>query len=179
MTGDFGSCSASCGGGLQYRPYEIRDNRTNTLCSAGSDSQSCNEGPCERPDNYEWSKEITCDADRLQSAVDSGKFKEFIEYQEFRNAMYDCGSVASRIIRRSSSAIAALRSSSRYRLVTTHGTKSRTCKESCPGNCDKNCSNSPACVDTDWYTNAISTVYAGRVLIIRDGATLYWCCESL
>ncbi len=168
---DWGSCSASCGGGLQYRQYEIRDNKTNIRCSAGSENRACNQQPCERPDDYNWSKEVTCDASKLQSVIDSGKFKSFIEYSAFRNAMYDCASTSESVIRRSSKAIQDLRSSSRYVLAFTKGKKSKTCKESCPSNCEKDCKNPPACSDVyDWYPNAISSVYSGKALVISVSA---------
>jgi len=45
-TGDFGSCSVSCGGGVQYRPYNLKDRNTNKVCSTGQDSQTCNTKSC-------------------------------------------------------------------------------------------------------------------------------------
>lgn len=164
------SCSASCGGGLKFHPYDIKDQFTNKVCMSGNDQEVCNTHPCENPNDYDWSKQITCSSKNLQEAIDNGKFKEYIEYQGFRDAMYDCASNVEKIILKNSKAIEALRNSSRYELVITKGTKSKSCSEKCPSNCVSDCSNPPACYYESWYTNAISNVYSGRALIISAAA---------
>lgn len=45
-TSEWGSCSAECGGGIQYRSYEVKDNYTGKVCSRGSDQQACNTQSC-------------------------------------------------------------------------------------------------------------------------------------
>ena len=51
-TSSWGSCSASCGGGVQYRPYQVKDNHTGKVCSSGSDQQSCNTHSCSILSSY-------------------------------------------------------------------------------------------------------------------------------
>ena len=42
----YGSCSKSCGGGLQYRAYAMKDKYTTKTCSTGKDSKTCNTQSC-------------------------------------------------------------------------------------------------------------------------------------
>ena len=42
----YGSCSKSCGGGLQYRAYAMKDKYTSKQCSTGKDSKTCNTQGC-------------------------------------------------------------------------------------------------------------------------------------
>ncbi len=51
-TTDWGSCSAECGGGTQYRQYQVKDNHTGKVCSSGSDQQSCNTQSCINSSEY-------------------------------------------------------------------------------------------------------------------------------
>lgn len=169
--GDWGACNVSCGGGYQYRTFEYRDNYSNKVCSSGSDQRVCNTHACEYPNDYDWSKDLTCSTTKLTEIIENGKFKEYLEYQEFREAMYDCADSVEDVIRSNPKAIEDLRNSSRYELTITKGRhSSKTCKETCPSNCDKDCKFPPPCADWDWYANAIRTVYTGKVLIISVSA---------
>ena len=44
---NYGTCSKTCGGGLQYRAYAMKDNYTSKTCSTGRDSKSCNTQSCD------------------------------------------------------------------------------------------------------------------------------------
>ena len=46
----YGSCSKSCGGGLQYRAYAMKDSYTSKTCSTGKDSKTCNTQSCSIPE---------------------------------------------------------------------------------------------------------------------------------
>ena len=46
----YGSCSKSCGGGLQYRAYAMKDKYTSKQCSTGKDSKTCNTQSCSIPE---------------------------------------------------------------------------------------------------------------------------------
>lgn len=43
---NFGTCSKACGGGIQYKNYQMRDNYLETVCSNGRDQRSCNMMDC-------------------------------------------------------------------------------------------------------------------------------------
>ena len=49
ITGDWGGCSASCGGGTQYATVNYYSNYNNQYCSNSTISQSCNTQACETP----------------------------------------------------------------------------------------------------------------------------------
>ena len=42
----YGTCSKSCGGGIQYRAYRMKDSKTGTICTTGKDSKTCNTQSC-------------------------------------------------------------------------------------------------------------------------------------
>ena len=43
---NYGTCSKTCGGGLQYRAYQMKDIKTGTICTTGKDSKTCNTHGC-------------------------------------------------------------------------------------------------------------------------------------
>ena len=56
---NYGTCSKTCGGGLQYRAYAMKDNYTSKTCSIGSDSKSCNTQSCDKtPPIFQVTKAI-------------------------------------------------------------------------------------------------------------------------
>ncbi|MCI8575279.1 MAG: prepilin-type N-terminal cleavage/methylation domain-containing protein [Bacilli bacterium] len=162
FVGGWGACNAQCGGGLQYRPYEVKDIYTNKVCASGSDQQVCNTNPCDSPNDYDWSKEIACNVDKLQEVIDNKKFASYIEYQEFRNALYDCGEVSSSIIS-SDAAMDMMRKSSRYQFITTSGkSKSASCKETESSSCSPSKYKAPDRYADDYVKNA----YNGKVFVL-------------
>lgn len=42
----YGTCSKPCGGGLQYRAYQMKDTLTGTICKIDKDSKTCNTQSC-------------------------------------------------------------------------------------------------------------------------------------
>ena len=43
---NYGTCSKTCGGGLQYRAYQMKDTKTGTVCKTAKDSKTCNTQSC-------------------------------------------------------------------------------------------------------------------------------------
>ena len=43
---NYGTCSKKCGGGLQYRAYQMKDTKTGTVCKTAKDSKTCNTQAC-------------------------------------------------------------------------------------------------------------------------------------
>jgi prepilin-type N-terminal cleavage/methylation domain-containing protein len=157
--GGWGACSAECDGGLQYRPYEVKDIYTNKVCLNGSDKQTCNTNPCDSPNDYEWSKEIACNQEKLQEVVDNRKFASYIEYQEFRNALYDCSEVSSYVMS-SDAATEMLRKSSRYQFLTTKGKQhSGKCKDKKGNGCSWDDPERRA-------YSYVNTAYGGKAFVI-------------
>lgn len=166
----YSSCNKTCGGGTQiiYKK-SVFDGRT-----CPSASRSCNTHPCESPDNYEWSKERACDETKFQAIIDDPtKFKSFIEYQAFRNAMYDCSDVTSSLLRKSDTAWDALKKSSRYQLVSGQGkSASCTCYYNKESKSAMRTCNKPAC-SYEYQDFVSGTIYGGKVLILSASANYH------
>lgn len=166
----YSSCNKTCGGGVQtvYKKSVYNGQ------ACPSTTQACNTHPCESPDDYEWSKERACDKDKFQAIIDEPeKFKKFIEESAFRNAMYDCSQVTSSLLRKSDTAWAALKKSSRYQLVSGQG-KSASCtcyynKES--SGAMRTCSK-PAC-SYEYEKFVSGTIYNGKVLVLSASTNHY------
>ena len=153
------NCSKTCGGGIKA----ATDKYTGKACP--SKNVACNTQSCERPDDYTWSKNIACDVNKLKEVINNGKFKNYIEYQQFRNALYDCREVSESAM--NSTAIAAMRSSSRYQLISTTGkSKTASCKETESTNCSRSKYKDP------WYYAAdyVNTAYNGKVFVISTSS---------
>ena len=43
---NYGTCSKSCGGGVQYRNYQMKDSYTGKVCKTDKDSKTCNTQSC-------------------------------------------------------------------------------------------------------------------------------------
>ncbi len=43
---NYGTCSKSCGGGVQYRNYQMKDSYTGKICKTDKDSKTCNTQSC-------------------------------------------------------------------------------------------------------------------------------------
>ncbi len=170
----WGACSKICGGGVQYRTVHKKSNYDGSYCGSYTQSQSCNTGSCDNPDNYDWSKSKACDAAAFQAiANNTTLFKNYIEHQQFRNAMYDCANVTANILRNTDGAWNALKQSSRYSLVSGNGSAtSCTCKyNSNSSSAYKNCQK-PACAGAyDQFSSGI--IYGGRVLVLSASTDRY------
>ena len=178
---NYGTCSKSCGGGIQYRAYRMKDSKTGTICTTGKDSKTCNTHSCDPvesmdPNDYESSKKVACDKSYFKRLVDenSNKFRTALDYQNFRNALYDCASVTSSILRKSDTAYDILRSHSRTTIVSGKG-KSETCtcyynKDS--SSAERTC-NKAAC--TQEHERFVSgNIYNGKILVLSATTSLKW-----
>lgn len=169
----YGSCSKTCDGGVQYQVLKQYDKNTNKLCKQDNqyNPRACNTQPCENPDDYEWSKVQACDRNKFQAiANNTPKFKNFIEKQAFRNAMYDCSQVTASILENTESAWQALKQSSRYSLVSGSG-RSTSCKcyyNKTSNSAEKTC-RKPAC-DYEYQNFVSGTIYGGKVFVMRASA---------
>ena len=173
---NYGTCSKTCGGGLQYRAYAMKDNYTSKTCSTGRDSKSCNTHSCDpvegmNPNDYNSSKTVACNSTYFQRLVDNyiSKFQSALQYQAFRNAMYDCASTTQNILKKSDAAWNALKNSGRTALSTGRGsTSSCTAKNYCPpsGMCRyTETGNKSLCYGE--YGGVVSGyLYSGKVLVM-------------
>ena len=129
----------------------------------------------ENPDDYDWSKDIACSVTKFQEAINSGRFANYIEHQQFRNAMYDCAETAAKVIRESSAAQKALRASSRFEIIEVHGRTGTVTATDKPSYDDTRYN--PKDEDLhDMRTGAgnyMTTVYDGRALILSGSMSYF------
>ena len=58
---NYGTCSKACGGGVQYRNYQLKDTYLGTVCSTGKEERSCNTTSCcSKTEDYKWGTWSTC-----------------------------------------------------------------------------------------------------------------------
>ena len=58
---NYGTCSKTCGGGVQYRNYQSKDTYLGTTCGTGRDERSCNtQSCCSKTVDYKWGSWSTC-----------------------------------------------------------------------------------------------------------------------
>ncbi len=119
--------------------------------------------------NYAQSKIVACRDDLFQRLIDTytAKFRNAVNNsQNFRNAMYDCGSVAASAISNSRNGYPVLRQSGRTTIVSGNGRHaSCTCypnkeSKSAMKTCDK-----PACSgEYDQFVSGV--IYSGRIFVL-------------
>jgi len=172
---NFGDCSKPCGGGVQYKRYVMKDKYTgNTSCpGAGQDQRTCNTHSCDPvesmdPNNYESSKNVACNKEYFQRLINNyfDKFKTGLDYQNFRNALYDCGNVTGSIMRKSDAVYQALRNHSRTTIINGNGrSTSCTCYYNRTSKSDEKKCSKPACLrEHEQFVSGI--IYSGKVFVL-------------
>ena len=170
---NYGTCSKTCGGGVQYRNYKMVDKFNNgKTCSTNRDQRTCNTQSCDPvesmdPNNYESSKTVACNATYFKRLVDNytSKFQSALQSQNFRNALYDCGSTTASIIRRSDKAWEAMKNSGRTAKVSGRGkSASCTCYPGKDSSTAQRTCEKPACSwEHEQFTS--NNLYNGRVYV--------------
>ena len=57
---NYGTCSKACGGGVQYRNYQLKDSYLGTVCSTGKDEKACNTQSCDTsPPTFQVTKALS------------------------------------------------------------------------------------------------------------------------
>ena len=57
---NYGTCSKTCGGGVQYRNYQLKDTYLGTTCSSGRDERACNTQSCDTsPPTFQVTKALS------------------------------------------------------------------------------------------------------------------------
>lgn len=167
------TCPA-CGNAYYNISYRQNDYYfTSHQCSTKQEGRSCGLKSCDpvdnmNPNDYDSSKKVTCDKTQFQKLINNyiDRFKNALNYQSFRNALYDCGSVTSGILASSDNAYNILRNHSRTQIVSGSG-KSGNCK--CYYNKDsksaeKTCAKSACNGEYENYVSGI--IYSGRVFVL-------------
>ena len=155
-------------GNAYYRETYIRYDYyiTNHECRRTNRLTDCNIPECDpvetmNPNDYESSKKVACNATYFQRLVNnSNRFQNALNYQNFRNALYDCSGTTASILRSSDSAYNILRNHSRTRVITGSGSGAGcTCyylRSNCSGSCKTG----------DYMAYVSDVIYWGRVLVL-------------
>ena len=157
----------SCGNANYNISYRQNDYYfTGHQCNTKQESRSCGLKSCDpvesmNPNDYNSSKTVTCNASYFQRLINnSDRFRNALNYQNFRNALYDCSGTTASILRSSDSAYNILRNNSRTKVITGSGSGAG-CK------CyylKRNCSGS--CATGDYMAYVSDVIYWGRVLVL-------------
>ena len=137
--------------------YECRRTNRTVRCNI----PECDPVETMNPNDYESSKKVACNATYFQRLVNnSDRFKNALNYQNFRNALYDCSGTTASILRSSDSAYNILRNHSRTQVVSGNGKrdgcKCYYLKINCSGSCAKR----------DYMAYVSDPIYWGRVLVL-------------
>ena len=157
----------SCGNANYNISYRQNDYYfTGHQCNTKQESRSCGLKSCDpvesmNPNDYNSSKTVTCNASYFQRLINnSDRFRNALNYQNFRNALYDCSGTTASILRSSDSAYNILRNHSRTRVITGSGSgASCTCyylRSNCSGSCKTG----------DYMAYVSDVIYWGRVLVL-------------
>ena len=157
----------SCGNANYNISYRQNDYYfTGHQCNTKQESRSCGLKSCDpvesmNPNDYNSSKAVTCNASYFQRLINnSDRFRNALNYQSFRNALYDCSGTTASILKSSDSAYNILRNHSRTRVITGSGSgASCTCyylRSNCSGSCKTG----------DYMAYVSDVIYWGRVLVL-------------
>ena len=143
--------------------YECRRTNRTVRCNI----PECDPVETMNPNDYESSKKVACNATYFQRLVNnSDRFKNALNYQNFRNALYDCSDTTASILRSSDSAYNILRNHSRTRVISGSGRgKTCICKYNQENKSAVRTCKQPACSGA--YARYLSgNIYQGRVLVL-------------
>ena len=137
--------------------YECRRTNRTVRCNI----PECDPVETMNPNDYESSKKVACNATYFQRLVNnSDRFKNALNYQNFRNALYDCSDTTASILRSSDSAYNILRNHSRTRVISGNGKRDGCTCYYLRSNC------SGSCAERDYMAYVSDPIYWGRVLVL-------------
>ena len=164
----------SCGTAYYNISYRQNDYYfTGHQCNTKQEGRSCGLKSCDpvddmNPNDYNSSKKVTCDKTQFQKLINNhiDRFKNALNYQNFRNALYDCSGTTASILASSDNAYNILRNHSRTQVVSGNGSGT-TCK--CYYNKDsksaeKTCAK--AACNGEYKRYVSGSIYNGRVFVL-------------
>lgn len=164
----------SCGTAYYNISYRQNDYYfTAHQCNTKQEGHSCGLKSCDpvddmNPNDYNSSKKVTCDKTQFQKLINNyiDRFRNALNYQNFRNALYDCSSVTSSILASSDNAYNVLRNHSRTQVVSGNG-KRDSCKcyyNKDSNNAEKTCAKAACNGKYERYVSG--SIYNGRVFVL-------------